>query len=128
MDIIIKNRIPEKEITGSALQAMRLMQDCLEVLLRHYPDHPWRVGLTTDYSMINVHLDDLHANYGMTMYTKDIQNDPSRIGLVRYAGELLERSFQKRGKKVEEPTKFDIGGAENKRLADKNTTFKKVLV
>ena len=122
-----RSKNSKKIITGKEAQATRLVYECRDVLVSHYPDHPWRVTISTDYSTINVHLMNLHGNYGMVLHTMDVQNDPSKKGVVMLAGELLERASLKRGKFTEEPVDFDISGAGNKRLIDKDITFKKVL-
>jgi len=125
-NIIIRNKEPEKIVTGSKAQADRLVHDVALKLQQHYPGHFWHVAISKDFSVIGIRNLLIHGNYGMILHTDDVQNDPDLKEVVRQAGELLERAFLKRGECTEEPTKLDLGGATNIRLSDKNKTYKKV--
>ena len=125
-NIIIKNKDPQKIITGSEAQANRLVHDVAAKLNQHYPGHAWHIAMSKDFSVIGIRNMLIHGNYGMILHTLEVQEDPSLKCVVKAAGELLERAFLNRGECIEEPTKLDLGGATNIRLSDKKNTYKKV--
>ena len=125
-NIIIKNKDKDKIITGSRVQAERLVYDVAVKLEQHYPGHCWHVAMSKDFSVIGIRNMLIHANYGMILHTLDVQQDPSLKCVVKMGGELLERAFLSRGECKEEPTKLDLGGAANRRLSDMKSVYKKV--
>lgn len=72
-----------------------LVKNCLDVLHRHYPGHPWLVMADDVGGIVNIMHPQLSGLHGFTLHITKI--DTKFKSVSRGAGELLERFKVKRG-------------------------------
>lgn len=77
-----------------------LCKNCMDMLHKHYPGHPWIVGVDDVGGIVNITHPRLSGLHGFTLHISKIDNDFKSV--IRGAGELLERFRVKRGKIVED--------------------------
>lgn len=121
-NILIKNKEPNRIVTGPEALATRLIHRCAEVLQRHYPKHFWHISMPTDQSVIYIRNGMIHPRWAMVVHTLEAEQDPDLKCIVRAGGELLERAYLSRGKYTEDPTRLDITHSNPVRTADLKRT------
>jgi hypothetical protein len=128
-NIIIKGKDPEKFVTGSQAMAELLVHSCCEKLSKEYPSNIWHVEISSDMSVVRVRCLNVDGQYGYTLHTTDVQNDPELKCIKRAGGEILERAFISRDKTdhLQIADQFDLQGITNRRLADKDTSIKRLI-
>jgi hypothetical protein len=125
--IIIKGKEPDKIVTGSQAMAESLLHQVVKHVSSIYPDHPWHVDMTSDYSVIRIR-NLFCSQYGYVLHTMDVQNDPSLKCVTMAAGELLERLFlERKGLKNKIPDKIDLAGVKERRLSDYKKDIKDLI-
>jgi|TARA_Y100000310_G_scaffold315266_1_gene365601 hypothetical protein len=89
---------PQLERSPSPLADYALAKDICDLLMAHYPGHPWAVNADHDQGVSVIKNTALSRKGGMIMHIGKI-NGPSdlRDKVVRFGGEFLERYDIPRG-------------------------------
>jgi len=90
-----------------------MLVDCANTLQKHYPDHYWSVGLSSNKSVVTVIALNIAPNIGMVLHTRNVQNDPDKRCVVIAGGELLERARLRRGRCTEDTQGVDLSNSAN---------------
>ena len=123
----MKNKQPDKVYTGSKAMASLLVANCATKLNEHYPYHYWHVSMVNDMSVINIKCLNVSGEFGYTLYTQVVENDPDLRCVMKAGGEILERAKKTRGRDDGiNATSIDLGGVTANRLKglDKKKTSK----
>lgn len=74
-----------------------------DILMNNFPDWPWAIEPDQNGGIINVFNLALHDQWGFTIRTEEIQNDPKRRLAYRAGREILELfGLEARGRKRQE--------------------------
>jgi hypothetical protein len=70
-----------------------------EVLMKHYPGHPWAVYVDGEHGMAHIKNMGLSGNWGFMLHINFLEPDPNSLDrkVMRAGGELLERYNITRG-------------------------------
>ncbi len=77
---------------------MAIAKRAAEILDKHYPDHLWKVSISHETGMCNIHNMNLDGEFGYSIYLAVLLSARGEKTLVRGGGELLERFNVSRGK------------------------------
>lgn len=97
---ILFNNGPEEDPQRAG--EMRLAVEAVEVLLRHYPGHPWWVQVPPGQGVLVVKHPMLSSLYGMVVHISALNGDPGMRRVVMAGGEILERWNQRAGGMIPE--------------------------
>lgn len=78
---------PEGKLRGANDRLMRMVAD---VLLRHYPGHPWGVASEIEHGIVKVSLMGF-VQWPYVIHISTLKNDPGLRSVVEAGGHLLER-------------------------------------
>jgi hypothetical protein len=87
---------PEVVVNGLDVMLAKRMTD---VLMKHYPEHPWAVYVDGEHGIAHIKNLGLSGNLGFVLHLNFMEPDPNSLDrkVMRAGGEILERFGIKRG-------------------------------
>lgn len=69
-----------------------------EEVEKHYPGHPWKIEVSTEYGIVQIRLQGLMNRHSYNCHVSALETDPHMKQLINGCGELLERYGLSRAK------------------------------